>query len=84
MQTLQGLDAQHGGESFPSRHKVWMRCAVNTKEMEELARRLAVEMGVAPEKLLGANATPMMIEGEVVVEAETADGDDGDDDDSAP
>jgi len=63
----QGFDATHSGESFPSRHKVRMRCAVNTKEMEELARRLAVEMGVAPKKLLGANATPMMIEGEVVL-----------------
>jgi hypothetical protein len=62
---------------------------LSVRELEALTVRLAGEMGVAPEKLLGANTTPL-IEGEVVLEAEPVPGggDDIDwddpDDDSVP
>ena len=60
-------------------HQHDVNVTVNTREMEELVRRLAVEMGVTPEKLLGANPMPL-IEGKVVLEAESEpdDGDGGD------
>jgi hypothetical protein len=55
----------------------------NVKQLEELARRLAGELGIPPEKFLGVNGGPPLLEGEVVEaepEAEHESDDDGDDD----
>lgn len=50
-----------------TRHSVHVEHRVDTRELEALARRLAAESGVSPERLLGSNAGPV-IEGEVVKE----------------
>jgi hypothetical protein len=50
---------------------------LSVREMEDLVRRLAVEMGVPEQKLLGANESPM-IEGTVILEAESDELSDGD------
>lgn len=45
-------------------HKVLVEHSVDVRELEDLARRLAAEAGIAPERLLGVNAPPV-IEGTV-------------------
>ena len=47
-----------------SEHTVKVEHSLDTGELEQLARRLALENGIDPKKLLGAN-TPV-IEGEVI------------------
>jgi hypothetical protein len=61
-----------------SEHTVKVEHSLDTKELEELARRLAKESGISPEKLLGttkslpSGADPGVIEGEVVADGTDA------------
>jgi hypothetical protein len=57
-----------------SEHTVKVEHSLDTKELEDLARRLAAENGIDPKRLLGVNTatnTPLVIEGEVVDVGET-------------
>ena len=52
------------GYSEKTEHSVNIRHSVDTKELEDFARRLAAESGIDPVRLLGGN--PKVIEGEIV------------------
>lgn len=52
------------GHSSKTEHKVTVEHTVDLKELETLARRLAQENGIAPERFIGLGAP--VIEGEVV------------------
>jgi hypothetical protein len=60
------------GHFARTEHSVRVEHSVDVRELEELARRLAAETGVAAAKFLGTNAGPV-VEGEVL-EAEPHDG----------
>ena len=62
------------GHFARSEHTMRVEHSVDVRELEELARRLAAETGVAVGKFLGVNEAPV-IEGEVL-EAEPDDGGD--------
>ena len=62
------------GHFARSEHTMRVEHSVDVRELEELARRLAAETGVAAGKFLGVNETPV-IEGEVL-EAKPDDGGD--------
>lgn len=46
-------------------HKVTVEHRVDVKELEDLARRLAAENGIAPERFIGI-AAPSQVQGEVI------------------